>query len=187
MSGWNSKNIIKTESTLNKSKDIEHNYLCDLVNFTENETPFFIKMVLNDDHLNEVSKKEFKKKFLLKYLRDINYRKKVIGKYLFWFNKKFMGLIDDIYDSIEYGTSKDDRYFIQISNHFESSFLNHSIQGNYMDEYNGYGKVLNTFNTNLLISNSENPKKNDVILESYMIIDTGCTITSLPTDYWDYE
>ena len=148
-------------------------YQCDLINFNETETPLFIQMVFNNKHLTEESKNEF--------------RKKVVGKYLFFFNKKYIKVINTIKDSLKYGTWEDDRYFIQISNHIETQFIKYNITGTYSPEYNGFGEVLNPFKTSLYISNSEEPEKTDTVIESYMLVDTGCTITSMPTEYWNFK
>ena len=116
MATWDTSKAIQ----LNSLEDL--NGESNLINFSNDEIPFFVTMVYEDDHLKESAKIEFTTKFWLKYKKYINYRKKVVGKYLFFFNNKYIKVLDSINDSLEYGTYKDDRYFIQITNHCESKF-----------------------------------------------------------------
>jgi hypothetical protein len=106
-------------------------------------------------------------------LKNLNFRKEVVGKYLFWFNKEFIGVIDTIPDVRKYGSSKDDRYLIQITENSESAFIR-TIEGSYKSE--------------VFLTNKLNPKNGDVIFYNDMIIDTGCTSSDLlNTDYWDFD
>ena len=96
-----------------------------LINIKEGEIPMFANMVFNDKYLNKSSINTFIKKFWNKYINpeNIEFRKSVVGKYLFWFNKKFIGVIDNIDDCDTYGNSMyDTRYLIQISNYCECAY-----------------------------------------------------------------
>ena len=77
-----------------------------------NKPPSFISMVLDDTHLSNNAKLEFINEFWNKYQIDINFRKEVIGSYLFF--KKYYGIISSVKDTIRICNSKDDKYLIQI-------------------------------------------------------------------------
>ena len=91
-----------------------------LLEYSNDNLPIFYDMVISDDFLTQVSKDQFIINFWEKYTKSKKYRQKVIGKYLFWFNKKFIGVIDDIMIVDYYGTRKDSKYLIQISNRSEN-------------------------------------------------------------------
>jgi hypothetical protein len=98
-----------------------------------------------------------------------------VEKYLFWFNGEYIGVKEKLTDALEYGSSRDDRYFIQITNHCDTQYLKYVIKSDHIPEKNGFGKVLNVF------PNKENPKLKDTILNEDFIIDTGCTTSLLPS------
>lgn len=89
-----------------------------LVNIDNNNYPLFYQMVINNEYLPTKSKNQFIKKFWNKYkvVDNIEYRISVIGKYLFWFDKEFIGVVDNIFDTSVYTSLDNDRYFIQITN-----------------------------------------------------------------------
>ena len=115
MTDWSDRDIVSSEKKL----------FCD---FPEGDEPFFIKRVLSDTHLKKKSKNQFVKKFLKFYNLDINFRKEVVEKYLFWFNGEYIGVKEKLTDVLEYGTYKNDRYFIQITNHCDTQYLTFSSQ-----------------------------------------------------------
>lgn len=98
-------------------------------NFKEEE-PDFYDMVMSDTHLTKTSKNKFIKSFWNIYIKseNIDFRKSVIEKYLFWLNKKFIGVIDNLNDTDNYGKNSDDKFLIQISDTYESSFLSCTIK-----------------------------------------------------------
>ena len=79
-----------------------------------NKNPSFISMVLDDTHLSNNAKLEFINEFWNKYQIDSNFRKEVIGSYLFFYNNSYYGIISSVKDTIPIGNSKDDKYLIQI-------------------------------------------------------------------------
>ena len=115
------KKAIQIPENINEEK-----YNCDeeLINYKKGDIPSFFEMVVNNEYLKEDSKLEFYEKFWKKYSnpKNIKFRKDNIGKYLFWFNKKFMGTINNVKESYDYGTWKDDKYLIQITNKIESAY-----------------------------------------------------------------
>lgn len=89
-----------------------------LIYLDENNPPLFISMVLNNRHLGNEAKMQFKEKFLKKFLKpeNIEFRKSVRNSTLFFYNNRYRGLVNDIRDTFSLGTEKDDRYFIDIYN-----------------------------------------------------------------------
>lgn len=161
----------------------------DIVNLEKSEIPNFVNLILEDNFLNNKSKEDFKKKFLVYFLDEsengFKFRKKNAGKFLFWLNKKFIGVIDNSDDTLLYGVRGDDKLIVQISNFTEKKF-NKTIYGNIIikDDHN----FLDVFYVNLLLTNKKNPIDNTDVFSSRMLIDTGCTLTDLPnTDYWNYD
>jgi len=113
----------KKPSDLNKEDEIHFQHVQDidsLINFDEGNEPDFYWMVLSDTHLNNVSKSDFIDNFWNKYKnpKNIKFRKSVVGKYLFWLNKEFIGVINSIDDVDDYGNYSDDKFIIQISNDY---------------------------------------------------------------------
>ena len=161
-----------------------------LLNIDPSNYPLFYEMVINNPCLLKKSKTQFLKKFWKKYSnpKNIEFRKSVIGKYLFWFDKEFIGVIDNIMDVSNYISEKNNRYLIQISNRCEKQFLNTIIQGTYVEEYNGFGNILDTFEVNTYLINSTIPKNKDTFLIGKYIVDCGCTCTSMANlDYWNFK
>ena len=109
------KNVTK----IPKLNTIEDNKDESLLNIKEGNIPSFVEMVEMNNHLTEKAKKDFYKKFWKNFsnIKNVNFRKKSIGKYLLWFNQKFIGTIDKVSDAYKYGDWKDDRYLIQITNY----------------------------------------------------------------------
>ena len=159
-----------------------------LINFKDGEEPDFYDMVMSDTHLTKTSKNKFIKSFwnIYKKSENIDFRKSVIGKYLFWLNKKFIGVIDNLNDTDNYGKNSDDKFLIQISDTYESSFLSCTIK-NYINDFSK-SNILDVFRVNIIISNKKNPEISDSIFTRKMIIDTGATISDLPVcDYWNFS
>ena len=136
----------------------EENYYCDenLINITEGEIPNFAKMVFTDTYLTEDAKNQFKKKFWKKFsnVKNLKYRESVIGKYLFWFNQTFIGVIDDMLECKKYGNPRiDNRFLIQITNLRETEYSSFSIDSNYGLDKKTFTNVINTFKIKLTFFN----------------------------------
>ena len=112
------KNLLK----LPKKEFLDEDEDEKLLNYNGDSIPLFVELVFDNKHLNKKAKNQFKTKFwkFFSNPKNYEYRKKTLGKYLFWFNQKFMGVYDTIDDIIDEGKIEDDRYFIQITNKSES-------------------------------------------------------------------
>lgn len=178
----------KINSNENEGEHSQHFQSIDsLINFKEGEEPDFYDMVMTDTYLNTKSKTDFIKKFWNKYKKskNIEFRKLNVGKYLFWLNKEFIGIIDSIDNVDDYGDYNDNKFVIQISNDYETAFSKYVIKNNINDISDD--NIVNLFKVNVKLSNKENPKPDDAIFDREMIIDTGCSITDLAIgDYWDF-
>ena len=118
-----------------------------LINIKEGEIPLFAEMVFKDKHLTKKAIKEFEIKFWKKFSNPKNskYRKSAIGKYLFWFNQKFIGLIKNLKDTDKYGTGLDDRYLIQITNFCESAYSSIDLESSYSNDLNVEKNIVNKY------------------------------------------
>jgi len=153
-----------------------------LLDVDKNSRPMFYEMVMNNPCLTEESKNQFINKFWNKFSnpKKIKYRKSVIGKYLFWLDKNFIGVVDNIMDVKDYISEHNNRYLIQITQRVgEKQFSKIIIRGNYEEEYNGFGTVLDTFEINTYLTNNLIPKSTDTFLSGKYVVDTGCSCTSM--------
>lgn len=159
---------LNKESKCFNNKKYEKNSLINL----NGRLPDFINLILEDDYLNEKSKKDFDLiNFLDKSPEGLKYRKKTVGKFLFWLNKKFIGVINNSDDTLLYGKRGDNKFLVQIGTHTEKSYSKII-----------HGKFLDVFYVNLKLTNKRNPTNANEVFNSRMIIDTGCTLTDLPND-----
>lgn len=106
----------------------KHSYNLDLtkdkeINFDKNNLPYFATIVLNDNYFTKENKKKFKSGFLDKYLRYKKFREQVDGKFLFWLNKVFVGVIDKSDDTELFGKIGDDKTLVHISNNNETTLF----------------------------------------------------------------
>jgi len=113
-----------------------------LIDFSPDNLPLFYNMIMDDEYLTEESKNEFINEFWNKYIKTKKFRKSVIGKYLFWFNKIFIGVIDNICDVDDYGTRADSKYIIKISNQVEKNYKKHVLLDTYKNEIKINRKIL---------------------------------------------
>ena len=124
-------NIERAKLPINEDECVQNfQSIESLINFKDGEEPDFYDMVMSDTHLTKTSKNKFIKSFWNIYIKseNIDFRKSVISKYLFWLNKEFIGVIDNLNDTDNYGKNSDDKFLIQISDTYESSFLSCTIK-----------------------------------------------------------
>jgi hypothetical protein len=115
------KKKLNIKMNFSKIKYNKYEKNCDESLIKNENLPIFYDMVITNNYLTKSSKTQFLKKFWNKYNNDIEYRKSVIGKYLLWVNKKFIGIVDNILDVDNYGPRTDLKYLIQITNNGEKN------------------------------------------------------------------
>ena len=164
-----------------RSIEKEHN-LCELTKMLVNdEIPDFYNIIMIDPYLTEESRKDFINNFWIYYESDIEFRKNVLEKYLFFFNKKFMGILNSSDETENYGKQSDNKFIVKISNDYKTMYNCHHLV-NYKN-----GTHLNSFKVEGKVSNTNDKKTEEIFFKNTLLIDTGCTITEFFNyDYYDF-
>lgn len=151
-----------------------------LFGYNVEELPKFAIKILNEKKIPEKNKIKFLRKFLEKYMEDVELRNELNQWYLLFRNNKYIGCFkntEEIDETISPGENAI-WYQIGVSDLFMCN--EHSLRPMHVDSTkHKYGPF---------IVECSLKTKNKEVGDSFGMIDTGVTITSLfPDKIWDYE
>ena len=117
---WLTPNAYGYDSVINFNKNKKNE-----INYNGTKNPNFYNIIINSEIMMQKSKDQFLEKFWIKFSnsKNKNFRKSVFGKYLFWLNDEYIGVIDCLSDLDSYGNVCDKKFIIFIGEENEKEFF----------------------------------------------------------------